>query len=72
MLLRPEGGMAFCVFVDTIGIDRDTQAMSFALNGSPLREVPRSGLCRIYHCHLGVVGSDLGVAARNNDRSELL
>jgi hypothetical protein len=45
MLLKNEVGMAFCVFMVTIGIDCDTLAMSLALDGSPLHpELTRSFL----------------------------
>jgi hypothetical protein len=34
ILPKNEGGMAFCVFMVTIGIDSDIQGLAFALEGS--------------------------------------
>jgi hypothetical protein len=57
MLLKTEGGMAFCVFMVTIGIDCDTRGLSFARDGGPFHpELPQSHPCKVHHRRGAAVG----------------
>jgi hypothetical protein len=66
-LLKTEGGMAFCVVMVTIGIDRDTQALSLTPDDSALTGTAPIARLQSSYRHVGASGR-LKDLYRNEDR----